>query len=263
MNPTPAADMPDSPVETVNRTPAGMLWRSLVLILLAGATWLACTRVSEINQDPEAGVVMQLPGEVSELGFTGKDQDISEEEKTILPSDTEFARKSYTNAEGDTILASIVLSGGEKRSIHRPEICLPGQGWTIRSGKVIPIELKSGVVLQVMDLNVSREVAVGPNQFKTLHSHFLYWFVGKDRVTPSHLERTLATSWDRVAHKTNHRWAYVIVAAQVMNEIIPGRKDSEQTLDLLKQFIREIVPTFQKSEMTSEAPEVVIGSQET
>ena len=101
-----------------------------------------------------------------------------------------------------------------------------------------------------MDLNLSRQIEVQPNVFRPLRSQFMYWFVGKDRTTADHKVRILRTSWDRVFHKTNHRWAYVIVSAVVMDSIRPGGKTADQTTEMLKNFIREIVPSFQKSEMT-------------
>lgn len=155
----------------------------------------------------------------------------------------------YENVAGERITCSIVLSGGEKRSIHRPEICLPAQGWSIGFGRIIPITLQSGNKLEVMDLNLSRQIEVQPNVFRPLRSQFMYWFVGKDRTTADHKVRIWQTSWDRVFHKTNHRWAYVIVSAVVTDSIRPGGKTAEQTTEMLENFIREVVPSFQKSEM--------------
>jgi hypothetical protein len=61
---------------------------------------------------------------------------------------------------------TIVLSGAERRSIHRPEVCLDGQGWTLLDAHVIPVEISPGKVLEVKDLHISREI-VRPDQSKT------------------------------------------------------------------------------------------------
>jgi hypothetical protein len=37
--------------------------------------------------------------------------------------------------------------------------------------------------------------------------------VGKDKTTDDHFERIFLTSWDRIVHRVNHRWAYVIVSS--------------------------------------------------
>lgn len=216
-------------------------WRSIVFILAGVITIFACTRYSNIGTASEAGVIMQLPNSVGNLW--GVDQPVSESEKVILPPDTEFAKKIYGFGD-DKIQCQIVLAGAEKRSIHRPEICLPGQGWSIKSGDVINVPLKNGHSLPVMKLTMTRTVQVSQTTHKELTALFLYWFVGKDSTTPYHWERILKTSWDRVVHKTNHRWAYVIVSAPVLAGFTPDGKDTKQTLEMLTNFIHEAAPEF-------------------
>ena len=221
--------------------------RLAIVAVAVAATVGLCVRSSDLNTTAEAGVLTELPSHVGD--FIGTPEKISESEKTILPSDTVIVRKSYENLSGDRISCSIVLAGGEKRSIHRPEICLPAQGWSIGSGQVIPVQLKSGRTLDVMQLNLSRPLEVQPNVFRPLRSQFLYWFVGKNITTPDHKVRILRTSWDRVFKRVNHRWAYIIVSSVVTDSIRSGGRTNEQTEKMLKEFIAEIVPTFQKSEM--------------
>jgi len=154
-----------------------------------------CTMSPETNSATQSGVEMELPDFLG--GYLGMDQDISLAEKKILPGDTEFARKTYHNPKGDRILCSIVLAGGEKRSIHRPEVCLPGQGWTIRGGTVRPITLDDGRKINVMDLSLSRDIEVGPGDTRVIRSHYFYFFVGKNVITPYHWKRVFLTSWDQ------------------------------------------------------------------
>jgi EpsI family protein len=222
------------------------LWRSLLLLVLGCCTILACLITPAPKTGAEPGVNMNLPAAIS--GYTGHPESISEAERVILPPDTEFARKSYVSPEGDRILCSIVLSGAEKRSIHRPEICLPGQGWTIKSGEVWPIKLPSGRTLQTMKLMLTRPVQASPNVTIPVNSYYIYWFVGRNKTTPHHWQRILWTSWDRIAHGINHRWAYVIVTSLITDNLAPGGKDPAQTLALLESFIQNTVPYFQKDE---------------
>lgn len=218
------------------------VWRSLLVLILGGLTAGLCLMNSQINSATEAGVVLNLPAQVGD--YWGTDTDITVSEKTILPADTEFARKTYDTPQGEKIMCSIVLAGKEQRSIHRPEACLPAQGWTVKTATVVPVTLKNGHVLRVTDLLLDREVEIREGKRIHLQSHYLYWFVGKNVATPSHWTRVLLTSWDRVVHHVNHRWAYVIV-----NGFITNPEHPEQTLDSLKKFIAEVTPTFQKSEM--------------
>lgn len=222
-------------------------WRTATVIVLAAATIFLCRESAPPDIVPEAGVIMDLPTLVGE--FWGTTEPVSQSELTMLPGDTEFAKKIYQDLSGATLTTQIVLSGGEKRSIHRPEICLPAQGWSIQSGEVIPITLANGRTLDVMKLTLTRQIEVGPDERRTMKSYFLYWFVGKDTTTPYHWIRLLKTNWDMVTKKRQHRWAYVIASAPVLEGFKPGAKNDEQTLDMLKNFIREAVPKFQLSEM--------------
>lgn len=225
-------------------------WRPAVVLVLAGLAILLCRESAPPDVAPEAGVLMDLPTLIGE--FWGSDEPVSASELTMLPKDTEFEKKIYQDLAGNSLTAQIVLSGGEKRSIHRPEICLPGQGWSIQSGEVLPVTLANGRVLEVMKLTLNRKVEVAPGEQRTLKSYFLYWFVGKDTSTPHHWVRLAKTNWDMVVRKLQHRWAYVIVSAPVLEGLRPGAQSDQQTLDMLRDFIRQAVPEFQLSEMPSD-----------
>ena len=222
-------------------------WRTATLVALSAATIWLCRESAPPNIAPEAGVVMDLPTLVGE--YWGTSEPVSPSELALLPADTEFEKKIYQDLSGNSLTAQVVLSGGEKRSIHRPEVCLPGQGWLIQSGEVVPITLANGRTLDVMKLTLNREIETAPGERKNLKSYFLYWFVGKDTTTPYHWVRLAQTNWDMVTKKLQHRWAYVIVSAPVLEEFKPGAKTDQQTLDMLKDFIRQSVPKFQLSEM--------------
>lgn len=222
-------------------------WRTATLLVLsAAAIWLS-DRSAPPQLVPEAGVVMDLPTLVGE--YWGTEEPVSPSELALLPGDTEFAKKIYQDLSGDTLTAQIVLSGGEKRSIHRPEVCLPAQGWSVQSGEVIPIKLDSGRELEVMKLTLLRKIEVAPGEFRNLKNYFLYWFVGKDSTTPYHWVRLAKTNWDIVTRQLQNRWAYVIVSAPVLEGFRPGAKNDQETLDMLKNFLRQAVPKFQISEM--------------
>jgi hypothetical protein len=220
--------------------------RALVAIGLAAIAVAACLWSPDVNSPTQAGVIMKLPQYMGT--YFSEEAPVSEAEKTILPKDTEFARRVYKGAEQQQILCSIVLAGGEKRSIHRPEVCLPGQGWTINSSEVVPITLSTGTKLEVMKLVLEREVQASAKERIKIKSLFLYWFVGKGVTTPKHENRVILTSWDRVIHNLNHRWAYVIVNSMVTQGLKPGGLNEEETLGMLKTFTAEIAPKFMISE---------------
>lgn len=225
----------------------------IVFVVLAGLT-AAITFVTRMpNVIPEAGVEMQLPDRVQE--FWGTPQEVSEAEKLILPEDTEFAKMSYDDGTGNPVNCQIVLSGGDRRSIHRPEACLPGQGWNMLGNQPMEVELDSGRSLTVQKLRLRREVEIAPGERRPLTMLFLYWYVGSNLTTHDQMTRILRSNFDLLLYNRVHRWAYVIVSAPVLNNFSQNGLDEEQTLQRLTDFIRLIVPKFQKSEMPPAAVE--------
>jgi hypothetical protein len=211
---------------------------------------LVCWFIPPAKAGGEAGVAMELPYHIGSLyAFS---EEVTAAEKTILPADTSFARKTYGapgSDRNDRILLSIVLSGAEKRSIHRPERCLPGQGWRIDGSHTETVRLASGHDLDVTALLLERPVTLANGKPFILRSYFLYWFVGKDTTTSSQLVRILETNWDMLAHRLNQRWAYVTVSSYISRDWSENGLDAPQTLEQLKQFIRDSAPYYMVSEM--------------
>lgn len=228
-----------------------MILRALILVALVGATIAACFLRNANIGVSEAGVVLDLPSSIGD--FWGTDQPVSKSELALLPGDTQFAKKLYKDARGNQVNSQIVLAGGEKRSIHRPEICLPGQGWRIKDRAVLSIPIEGGEPLEVTRLRISRPITLPNGEETELESYFLYWFVGKDTTTPHHLVRIARTNLDMLLHNTNHRWAYVIVSAPILEKFVPGAKDGPETLEMLKSFISEVYPQIRKQTAQKES----------
>jgi Protein of unknown function (DUF3485) len=219
-------------------------WRSLVVLILATVAVGAVYLTREATGISEAGITMTLPDAVGT--YIGFDRAISESEKQFLPKDTEFAKKAYIGASPAEITCEIVLSGAQRNSIHRPQVCLVGQGWTIVDERVLPILLANHRPQKIRLLTLTR-VENG----QKINGYFLYWFVGKDTTTDDHLQRILLTSWDRITKGTNHRWAYVIVSG-----IMPAKSRNsdavrKELLDHLTGFARDIVPLIQKPQVNA------------
>jgi len=219
--------------------------RELVVIVMAAITLMVCFHGGALKSGPEAGVIMNLPDAL--LGMQGTPVPVSEGEQEILPKDTEIAKKQYQSTSGNVLSTQIVLSGGEKRSIHRPEICLPAQGWTLESGNVVSVKLSNGKDLEVMRLTAKRPIVLKDGTKRELENVFYYWFVGHKITTPYHLKRILMTNFDMVFHNVNHRWAYVVVSAPVLSGLIPGGNDLKQTDAMLDNAVRELAPEIMKN----------------
>jgi hypothetical protein len=229
------------------------IWRSAVILGLTLLIALAYIFNPPLEVEPQAGVVMQLPVFVGD--FFGKQGAITNVEFDLLPKDTEFARRYYDDSKGHQILCTIVLSGAEQRSIHRPEGCLTGQGWTIVGQDTIPMPLASGRTMMARRLTLERQVPGANNAPLTLRAFYIYWFVGEKVTTSSEIYRVLLSNWDRVVHNRAHRWAYVSVFSLITEGLQPNGLDSATTEGMLKDFAKKIVPTFQISEMAEQAHE--------
>jgi hypothetical protein len=227
------------------------LWRSGFVLILGGLVLLAYWLNPPLDIQPQAGVVMNLPVLLGD--YFGKEGEITATEHRILPQDTEFARRFYDDGHGHQVNCTIVLSGAEDRSIHRPEACLEGQGWKIMAQDNLPITLTSGHPLVARRLSVEQEQVAADGGHYTLRGYYIYWFVGQNVTTPSHFTRLLLSNWDRAVHNRAHRWAYVSFFSIVSEGLRPDGLSPAQTQTMMTDFIKQVVPTFQISEMPAQA----------
>jgi EpsI family protein len=187
------------------------------------------------------GIKLALPESVGK--WYGVDQPITERERQVLATDTEFARKSYTDGMGNSIFASIVLSGHDlDNSIHRPERCLPAQGWTIAGSKAVQIALPSGGQLQVTRLHNVQQFPTRGGKMVPVYNLNYYWFVGYHHLTASHIERTFLDIQDRILKGYNQRWAYITVASDVTEGLVRFGHSEKETDAMLQDFIGRLFP---------------------
>jgi EpsI family protein len=213
----------------------------LQIILIAGLT--SAFFVPTQSRTQPMGVVMELPESIGL--WTGVPQKISQPELEELAADTTFARRVYSNPFGDNILVSIVLAGEDPdNSIHRPERCLPAQGWTIMDSRTVAISaptLPAGT-LKVTRLHNVQKFKDDQGQVRTVYNLNYYWFVGYTNVTPSHIDRAAMDIRDRVMHGYNQRWAYVTVATNVTEGLVRFGRSEQASDKILQSFIQELFP---------------------
>jgi EpsI family protein len=197
------------------------------------------------NKTSPAGIAMTLPNVVGV--WIGDDAAVTQKELDTLAKDTQFARKIYTGPEGDQILVSIVLSGDDMtNSIHRPERCLPAQGWQMRSSSSRIIQIPGGKSLGVTRLQNARTVQTRDKRRLTVTNLDYYWFIGYKDMTASHLARTEIDLRDRIMYGYSQRWAYVTIAANVTKGIWRPERTEEQTTAMLDEFIQQLAPRLQR-----------------
>ena len=188
-------------------------------------------------------VRMELPEMLGD--WFGKPAEVTVKEHEILAGDTQFCRKVYDDGFGDRVLVSIVLSGQDlDNSIHRPERCLPAQGWNLQSSTSlsIPVPEAAGGHLPVTRLEGVRQERGGNGQVINIHNLNYYWFIGYSDITASHIEREYIDMKDRLLHGYNQRWAYVTVASPITKGLVPDGRDEQQTDAMIQDLIRRVYP---------------------
>lgn len=149
--------------------------------------------------------------------WIGRRAEVSAVEREILPADTGFSRRNFV-AVADArrqVFFSVVLSGRDRTSIHRPELCLVGQGWTIAGSEQTNLALPAGrpvlpPEVPVSLLHVKREFT-GPRGRETVPQLVAYFFVGADGLVGGHAGMVWRDVWNRVRHGRADRWAYVLL----------------------------------------------------
>ena len=215
----------------------------LVLLIGFGSVFL----LPRTSQSSPAGIALTLPNYIGD--WIGEEGAVSDREREVLAKDTQFARKNYTNVAGDRISVSIVLSGDDMtNSIHRPERCLPAQGWSLQSSEKKVLPIANGKTLDVTKLRDVRAIELRDKSRATLHNVNYYWFVGYSDMTASHLTRTGLDLRDRLLHGYNQRWAYVTVTANVSEHLWRPERTEDETSAILEDFIQKLVLDLKRPE---------------
>ena len=233
--------------------PSGAGLTAAVVVCLAGAEMVGLRALQQLPPRGGVGVVLAADGKnpvelPAFLGteWIGRRAEVTAVERDILPADTGFARKNYVAVADPSqqVFLSVVLSGRDRSSIHRPELCLVGQGWSIAGSMQYAFTFPAGLgatasaggrSFPVTVLRVRREVPTARG-VKVVPQLVAYWFVGGDTVVATHLQRLGRDAWNRVAHARADRWAYVLMQTDatageaaalakmqaVLNETLPG-----------------------------------------
>jgi hypothetical protein len=188
---------------------------------------------------------IELPENVP--GFISTNIPESDVELGYFPKDTSYTRRAYQMGNTPPIYATIVMMGADRTSIHKPDYCLPGQGWTITEKSVVNVSL-AGVNynLPVAKWLISNSFQSPDGARQTIHGIYVFWFVADNEQTPNFYQRLWWLTRDLVSTGVLQRWAYVSYFVPCE----PGQEDA--TFERVKKLISESTPQFQlplKSEM--------------
>ncbi len=230
----------DSAPTTLQR--AGAIWAVAALL------FVVCSYLSGQPPLSPPGVRMQLPLSVNNA--PGQDIPMTDLERRGLYGDVTLTRRAYFTSDGKAMLASLVLSGEARRELHRPDICLPSQGWVIMDQQIVPVTFSDGRVFNAMMMRVFKDVKdPATNRVMRQRGINLYWFQGYNGAhNADYYTHVARTYFDSVFKNINHRWALVSFFTQ-MSDSQAGFYDSiseAAALEDLRSFIREIGPSMVK-----------------
>lgn len=140
-------------------------------------------------------------------------------EKTLLPADTKLEKRTYQNAHGQHFLVSVVIGGASKSSIHRPELCLPTQGFLMADPANFAVD---GIPFHAIHL--------ANKQMPT--SMLVYTFFNQAGMrTASHTRRIFQDVLDRSFLNRIDRWVMVSVQASSATGFTLDRVADRQALE--------------------------------
>lgn len=187
------------------------------------------------------------------LEFRSELQPVQRVELDMLPPDTIYGRRLYTSPEGGQVYVSGVLMGADRTSIHKPEYCLPGQGFQIvdRFQREILIDRPHRYRLPVTRLDAVREIRRPDGSTIRQGAVYVYWFLSDSRLSNDHLQRMWWLALDLVRTGELQRWAYLGVLAGCPTD------QHDAAFARVEQFIQALVPEIQ---LTTGPPDDQVGS---
>ena len=148
-------------------------------------------------------------------------------ELDILPNDTQTRKAAYLFANGDDFTVSVVVAGRNRISIHRPELCLPAQGYSMSTRQVA--EILPGLPMALFSLRAKGQLGT---------SGFAYVFIHSGGATVSNLRRVVGDSLERSLHNRIPRWGMVTITSRRHDFTTPEGQAA------LARFMEQWYPTL-------------------
>jgi hypothetical protein len=225
---------------------------ALIVLVLMGITALGLNHVRSGHTLGEPGVKTRPRSDSKNLeillpeivaGYSSEISTQSETELLKLPADTSFRTRVYHAPDDFWSEVTVVMMGSDRSSIHKPQICMTGQGWTINDSasrqEDVPMTKPYPYTLRVNKLVASKELTQDGRQVP-VRGVFVYWFVDADHLTAS------ANQWmlwwmprDLLTRGVLERWSYI----SYFTACPPGGEDA--AFKRLKEFIVQSVPEYQ------------------
>ena len=249
----------------------------ILLLLLVGATSFFLSRPRVYRGAPDCPIDVKLPAELGpysgiEMLFCTNDQccrdyprtdfpegdaagftcpvcsnaldTIAIGERNLLPAGTPILRRVYSfgGSGKDAFQVSIVYSGIERNSIHRPQRCLASQGYQIIAERNLDIPLRDGTAYPIHVLDTLRRYKNDAGRTISSGGIYAYWYFNPERSTPDHFSRLLWIARDSVLRDYRPRWAYLSIALSCDPD------NREPAYELLRDVVPRLLPVMEASQ---------------
>jgi hypothetical protein len=156
-----------------------------------------------------------------------------------LPKDTSYAQRHYQAPDGFDVSATVILMGMDRTSIHRPDFCLPGQGWRIDEQSKVNIPLAGmSHELPVMKWVLSNQFQTPDGQKTEVHGLFVFWFIADHQQTTEMVQLQSSIIKNLLFNGVLQRWAYVSYFAVCL----PGEETA--AFERVKKLIAASAPEY-------------------
>jgi Protein of unknown function (DUF3485) len=218
---------------------------ALIAATAGALTWLKAKQrlgapgLKAVPVPGSATLRIELPANV--LDFTSTNMPEPEVVLGYLPKDTSYASRHYTDTNGAWAMANVILMGADRTSIHRPDYCLPGQGWQIRDKTEVKLNIAGPrpYELPVMKWIVSNSYSAPDGTKQNVSGLYVFWFVTENQTTDNFPAMLKSMLLHQLTSGVLQRWAYV----SYFTVCLPGQEDA--TFARVKQLIAASVPEFQ------------------
>ena len=176
-------------------------------------------------------------------GYFSEPMEVQAIVTNVLPRDTSYGQRRYISSDTNfAAQVNVVLMGSDRTSLHKPQFCLTGAGWTINKTEIekIPMEKPFPYDLPVIKLTVSGKFNQGGETIQP-GGVYVYWYVADNAISASDsgTDRMWSIARDLITTGVLQRWAYIGCLATCA----PGQE--EQAYARLKQLISAATPEFQ------------------
>jgi exosortase len=229
-------------------SPSRLLLQSGMALLVALFTIGVCARTDTRRVAAQPGVILDLPLQFN--GYQGVPHEMTAFEKNLLPEDIQMVRTQYISPQGThMITASAVLSGAGKRDLHRPDICLPAQGFNLAPPSKMIIPLADGTSVEASFLRMTRDEQTATGVIQRIPGVAIYWYVGSDGTTcADYYEHIRVTYQDAILKNINHRWAMIAFYLILPPTTLGAQNQMAElgAIEEMRSFISKLAPAMLK-----------------